>query len=264
MMPARSLAGDDLSHQITELTQTQTQQPVYIRKSLARKLYLEDVTVKTRGIDFLNGCKELQMNKHALLTGSKFPVIQYLGLTIVGSPYQSVPVKTGTNNNPTYFKRITAALNILQDTAPQTLSTIAAVMQRNRGYIIIDNICPTDGGLAFAAFVPRTNPKGYVVIVSSTLLLVPELFNDYDIAAQLVHEIHGHAVEYERRGTTDEAHAFAIQAAFARTVGDDRFLDVNNRTVNINTKIKLKLSRGGTYVKSKPLGVKSKPGVPQP
>ena len=88
-------------------------------------------------------------------------------------------------------------------------------------------------------------------MVLSTLLLAPDLFNDGDIASQLIHEMQGHAVDFYRRGTTDELNAFTQQAHFAKRVGDQKFKDVNNRAINLRTKVKLKLSTTGTYVENK-------------
>ena len=160
-------------------------------------------------------------------------------------------VKTKKNNNDLYFKRLKSAIDLMDRHVPKSFANIQKTMKQNRGYLIIDNICPTKGALAFAAFVPRTRDNHFVVLVSSTLLLVKDLFNDYDIAAQLVHELEGHAVQYYREGRTDEINAFTKQAAFAKAAGNDKFKDVNNRSQNLRTKIKLKLSKTGTYVKSK-------------
>lgn len=222
-----------------------------IHVDAARDLYLEKVRIKSHGIDFMNGCQKAKMNKHKRLPISSVPVIRYKGYTIVGSPYQSVPIKTGKNNNPVYFKRLKGALDIIEKYAPDSFDAISETMKQKNGYIIIDNMCPSDGGLAFAAFVPRKSPEHFVVMVSSTLLLVPDLFNDYDIASQLIHEMEGHAVDFYRRGTTDETNAFTQQARFAERVGNKKFKDVNNRAVNLRTKVKLKLSTTGTYVESK-------------
>lgn len=234
-----------------ELARMQNGQKVYINRSLARNLYLETVTIKSHGVDFLNGCKRSNINKHLQLPDTALPVVRYNAFTIVGSPYQSAPIKTGKNNNELYFKRITDALKIIEKQAPQTYAAISKTMQQNHGYIIIDNICPSDTGLAFAAFIPRPKQDHFIIMLSSTLLLLNELFNEYDIAAQMVHEMQGHAIEFYQTGATDEANAFRAQSAFAQQVGDANFLDVNNRTSNIQTKIKLKLSTSGTYVAPK-------------
>jgi|GEM_PF-3477587 len=245
-------AADLISALNAKLAKVSDGENILINKTLARSLYLEKVKIKSHGIDFLNGCKASKINKHAQLPDASLPVTQYRGFTIVGSPYHSVPIKTGQNNNAVYFKRLMSALKIIEDRAPDTFNVISKTMKRKNGYIIVDNVCPTSGGLAFAAFIPRKSMDRFVVMVSSTLLLLPDMFSDYDIAAQLVHEMEGHAMDFYRRGTTDESHAFTVQAAFAETVGDDRFLDVNNRTVNIKTKVKLMLSSVGTYVDRKP------------
>jgi len=224
---------------------------ILINKAVARSLYMEKNQLKSHGIDFMNGCKKTKINKHKALADKTVQVIKYKGITIVGSPYHSAPIKTGRNNNSVYFKRLKSALDIIEIATPATFQRITDTMRQKRGYIIIDNICPSDGGLAFAAFIPRKTLDHFVVMTSSTLLLLPDMFNDYDIAAQLVHEMEGHAVDYYQRGTTDETNGFSAQAMFAQRVGDGKFLDVNNRASNLRTKVKLKLSTNGSYVESK-------------
>ncbi|MCW8914448.1 MAG: hypothetical protein OQK24_01195 [Magnetovibrio sp.] len=142
-------------------------------------------------------------------------------------------------------------MDIIEQHKPRSFAAIVKTMTQHRGYMIIDNFCPSSGGLAFAAFVPRTKQNNFVVMVSSTLLLLPDMFSDYDVASQLVHEMEGHAVDFYGRGTTDEAHAFTKQAQFATAVGGDKFIDVNNRPTNLEMRIKMKLSSKGTYVESK-------------
>lgn len=246
-----ALSADVFSVLNTELSKAADGQRAFIQKATARNLYLENVKIRSHGVDFFNGCQQAKIDKHAQLPDTSLPVIQYKGIPIVGSPYHSVPIKTGKNNNEIYFKRLTGALKIIENHAPKTFQDIANTIRDKRGYMIVDNVCPSPSGLAFAAFIPRTSQNNFVVMVSSTLLLLPDLFNEYDIASQLIHEMHGHAVDYYRRGTTDETHAFTAQAAFADKVGDQNFIDVNNRAANIRTKVKLKLSTTGTYVKNK-------------
>lgn len=224
---------------------------VRIDKELARNLYLEHVRLRTKGIDFLNGCTEANLDNHRQLPVTTLPALRHKGFTIVGSPYHSVPIKTGKNNNEVYFKRLTGAIDLIEANVPDSFAEISKIMADKRGYIIVENICPTNGNLAFAAFLPRPQEDHFVVMVSSTLLLLPDLFNDYDIAAQLVHEMEGHAVDFYRRGVTDETHAFIVQSKFAERIGDDKFSDVNNRHQNLKTKVHLKLSKSGTYVESK-------------
>lgn len=216
-----------------------------------RDLYLEKVKLKSHGIDFFNGCSANKMNKHQLLPTQSLPVVNYKGIPIVGSPYHSVPVVTKKNNNDLYLDRLKRAIDLIESHQPKNFAKIQRTIRAGRGYLIIDNICPTGGALAYAAFVPRPRERNFVVLVSSTLLLVDDLFSDYDVAAQLVHELEGHAVQYFQEGATDEINAFSKQAAFAKIVGDTKFKDVNNRSQNIKTKIKLKLSTSGTYVKNK-------------
>ncbi len=220
-------------------------------RTSVRALYLENVRIKSHGVDFLNGCKAMKINKHALLSTQSSPAIRYKGISIVGSPYYSAPVKTNKDNNSLYFKRLKLALDIIEKHKPQAFAAIVKTMAQHRGYVIIDNFCPSNGGLAFAAFIPRPKHNNFVVMVSSTLLLLPDMFSDYDVASQLVHEMEGHAVDYYGRGTTDEAHAFTKQAEFAATVGGDKFIDVNNRHANLKMRVKMKLSSKGTYVESK-------------
>ena len=244
-------AADKLATLNAALSKVQDGERVFINKTFARNLYLETMTIKSYGIDFLNGCKQANINKHAQLPDTDFAVVRRHNIIIVGSPFYSVPIKTGANNNVLYIKRIANALHIIKKYTPKTFDAISETMKQNHGYIIIDNVCPSDAGLAFAAFIPRVNQNQFIIMVSSTLLLLPDLFNDYDVAAQLVHEMHGHAVDFYQRGSTDEAHAFTVQSDFAQSVGDEKFLDVNNRTGNLRTRIKLKLSTMGTYVAPK-------------
>lgn len=234
-----------------KLAQKADGESVHISKRVARHLYMENVSLRSHGVDFLNGCAEQNIDKHRHLSADAFPVTHYKDIPIVASPYHSVPIKTGKDNNAVYFQRLSAALNIIEATQPDTFAAIRNTVKINKGYIIIDNMCPSKSGLAYAAFVPRPKLDRFVVMVSSTLLLKDDLFSPYDIAAQLIHEIEGHAIDYYNRGTTDEVHAFTQQAAFAARVGDDKFTDANNRAGNIQAKIRLKLSSTGTYVDSK-------------
>ena len=77
----------------------------------------------------------------------------------------------------------------------------------------------------------------YKLHCDSASFCVSFLFSDYDVAAQLVHEMEGHAVQFFQQGSTDEVNAFTKQAAFAKAVGNNKFIDVNNREQNIKTKI---------------------------
>ena len=217
-----------------------------------RDLYLENIKLKSNGVDFFSGCETQKLNKHKLLPAKTLPIVNYKGIPIVGSPYYSVPVITKKNNNKTYLKRLKRAIDLVETHLPKSFAKIQRTVRAARGYLIIDNFCPTKGALAYAAFIPRPKDRHFVVMVSSTLLLVDELFSDYDVAAQLVHEMEGHAVQFFQQGSTDEVNAFTKQAAFAKAAGDNKFIDVNNREHNIKTKIKLKLSTTGTYVENKP------------
>ncbi|MEG3618517.1 hypothetical protein V5T82_08640 [Magnetovibrio sp. PR-2] len=244
-------AADQIKLLQSKLSQVAQGERAFLDQVSVRDLYLEDVKLKSHGVNFFNGCQEQKLNKHKLLPINDVPVVNYKGIPIVGSPYFSIPVVTKKNNNALYIQRLKRAIDLVETHLPKSFAKIQRTMRAARGYMIIDNICPTQGALAYAAFVPRLKERHFVVLVSSTLLLVDDLFSDYDVAAQLVHEMEGHAVQFFQEGTTDEINAFTKQAAFAQATGNDKFKDVNNRAQNIKSKIKLSLSTTGTYVKNK-------------
>ncbi|MBF0248908.1 MAG: hypothetical protein HQL36_12715, partial [Alphaproteobacteria bacterium] len=81
---------------------------------LSRKLYLEGVDLIQPGVNFFGGCKTLAKDKHELLPGERSPFLVHKGVTIVGSPYHSTPVRTGKDNNPLYFRRLAEALDVIE------------------------------------------------------------------------------------------------------------------------------------------------------
>lgn len=220
----------------------------YIAKKLARSLYLEKAKITQVGGNTFNGCDAAKTNKHKQISNKSVPITQYKGIPIVGSPYYSVKVKKNSNNNKMYLDRFIGALKVIETDTPELFVRLQNLMTQRGGYLIIENFCPKNGGLTLGAFAPLPKRKQFVVMVSSTMLLLPELFNEYDIAATLVHEVIGHGTSYYGNGSLSEFPAFSAQADFAALVGDDKFIDSNNRSINIKYKMKMSLSSSGTYL----------------
>ena len=244
--------GSKLSAALSSLhAQRQPGHDATIPKDLAHQLYLENVTLIQKGANFIDRCKNANKNNHQPLPVDRVPFTLHEGITIIGSPYFSTPVATGKDNNAVYFARLQEALKVIERETPDVFASIRRQMREYNGYLAIGNFCPKNGGLTLGAFVPMKPTNQFAVLISSTLLLLPDMFNAYDIAAILVHEIEGHGADFYRRGVTDELNAFKTQAAFAHKVGDDKFLDVNNRSYNLETKLRLKLSTTGTYTEAR-------------
>lgn len=221
----------------------------FISKDIARHLYLENASIKQHGTDAFGGCEKTQnTNDNRLLPSPTIPVTHYKGIPIVGSPYYPVWVKTDQNNNSAYLDRTVRALQVIERETPNTFANMVRLMTQKGGYLIIKNFCPSNGILTLGAFAAISDSDHFVAMISSTMLLMPELFNDYDIAAALVHEIHGHGTAYYNHGSLSEFPAFTAQAEFASAVGDDKFLDANNMNNNIKAKMKLSLSNTGLYL----------------
>ena len=224
------------------------EQRALIAKNLARKLYLEKSTIKQVGGNTFNGCDTANIDKHRQIQDKQIPITQYKGIPIIGSPYYSVWVKVKENNNKMYLDRFISALKVIEKDTPELFSQLTQLMTEKGGYFIVGNFCPKNGGLTLGAFAPLPRRKQFVVMVSSTLLLMEDLFNPYDIAATVVHEAIGHGIAYYKNGSLSEFPAFAAQADFAAAVGDAQFKDVNNRSSNIRHKMKLSLSNVGHYL----------------
>lgn len=219
-----------------------------IAKNLARNLYLETSTIKQVGGNTFNGCDVANIDKHRQIKDQLIPVTQYKGIPIIGSPYYPVWVKVNENNNKIYLDRFVGALKVIETDTPDLFSKLRRLMSEKGGYFIVGNFCPKNGGLTLGAFAPLPTRNQFVVMVSSTLLLMDDLFNTYDIAATLVHEAIGHGFAYYEKGSLSEFPAFTAQADFAARVGDHQFKDINNKSSNIRYKMKLILSNAGHYL----------------
>ncbi|PCI41315.1 MAG: hypothetical protein COB46_04130 [Rhodospirillaceae bacterium] len=224
------------------------EQRAWVDKDLARHLYLEKSTIKQVGGNTFNGCDTANIDKHKQIQNKQIPVTQYKGIPIIASPYYSVWVKVNDNNNKMYLDRFISALKVIENDTPELFLQMRQLMSDKGGYFIVGNFCPKNGGLTLGAFAPLPGRKQFVVMVSSTLLLMEDLFNPYDIAATLVHEAIGHGTAYYEDGSLSEFPAFSAQADFAAIVGDAQFNDVNNRSSNIRHKMKLSLSNAGHYL----------------
>jgi hypothetical protein len=220
----------------------------FIAKKLARTLYLEKASIVQVGGNTFNGCETANTDKHKQIGETSIPITQYKGIPIVGSPYYPVWVKVKKNNNAVYLDRFISALKVIEQDTPELFSKLTDLMKKHGGYLIIENFCAKNGGLTLGAFAPLPDRKQFVVMISSTMLLMPDLFNDYDIAATLVHEVIGHGTSYYGNGSLSEFPAFAAQAEFAALVGDDKFNDNNNRSLNIKHKMRMSLSNNGQYL----------------
>lgn len=224
------------------------EQRTLIAKNLARNLYLEKSTIKQVGGNTFNGCETANIDQHKQIHDKRIPVTQYKGVPIIGSPYYSVWVQVNDNNNNKYLNRLISALKVIETDTPELFSQLTQLVAEKGGYFIVGNFCPKNGGLTLGAFAPLPRRKQFVVMVSSTLLLMEDLFNPYDIAATLVHEAIGHGTAFYKDGSLSEFPAFAAQADFAAAVGDAQFRDVNNKSTNIRHKMKLSLSNAGHYL----------------
>lgn len=225
-----------------------TGEQAFIAKKLARALYLEKASIVQVGGNTFNGCDTANTDKHKQIGDAAIPITQYKGIPIVGSPYYPVWVKVKKNNNRVYLDRFVSALKVIETDTPALFAKLTQLMKAHGGYLIIENFCAKNGGLTLGAFAPLPDRKQFVVMVSSTMLLMPELFNDYDIAATLVHEVIGHGTSYYGNGSLSEFPAFTAQAEFAALVGDDKFNDNNNRSSNIKHKMRMSLSNAGQYL----------------
>ena len=244
-----SLAGDGVVAPLIKLLNfPRDGQKRYIAKKMARILYLEKASIVQVSGNSFDGCASSKTDQFKQIAATSVPILQYKGIPIVRSPYYPAWVKVNSNNNGLYLDRLQGALKVIEDETPKIFSRLQKMFQTHGGYLIIGNFCPKNGGLTMGAFAPLPKAKQFVVMVSSTLLLFPEMFNEYDIAATLVHEAVGHGTAYYNTGSLSEFPAFAAQADFAALVGNDKFIDNNNRSSNIKYKMKMNLSNVGHYL----------------
>lgn len=247
-----SFAAEQRQHVLSPIAKlinfAQDGQRSSISKDIARSLYLEKASIVQVGGNTFNGCATSKTDQHKQIAAKSVPITQYKGIPIVGSPYYPVWVKVNANNNSIYLDRFIAALKVIETDTPELFARLQTLVKKHGGYLIIGNFCPKNGGLTLGAFAPLPKAKQFVVMVSSTMLLLPDMFNAYDIAATLVHEVIGHGIAYYGNGSLSEFPAFQAQADFAALVGDTKFIDNNNRSSNIKHKMKMSLSNNGQYL----------------
>lgn len=229
-----------LSDQVDEKT-------VMLNRETARTYYLEGLNQR-KGMDGSALCTN--DGKDSLITETSVPATSYKSIPILGSPYPaSAPYKETADINDAYLRETLKALKVIESRTPEIFEEISSVFKKIGGYITFRNFC-TDDGLTLARFnaLSGGGDKFFTVMLSSSLVMFPEFFNEFDIASALVHEAHGHAVEYYQTGSTSEDKAFTAQIKFAELVGDDKFMDSRHTSENLKFKIRMSLTVFGDYV----------------
>lgn len=218
-------------------------------RKTARSFYLEEMTRRNNWGDS-DFCTRDRGDR--LISQSWVPVAGYKGIIILGSPYSAdSPGKKAANINDVFVRETLNAIKAIDSQAPRVFKEMSESFRKNGGYVTLQNFCD-DNGLTYGKFNAMSSHDStfFMVMLSSTLFLHPEFFNEFDIASTLVHEVHGHARGHYINGETTEAEAFTTQMKFAALVGDDKFLDVGHKSGNLKFRIKMTLSNTGGYVEN--------------
>jgi len=218
-----------------------------ISTDLARRIYFEGSSYRTREQ------YECEPNTYyALRSKPTVPVLVFDGIPVIGSPYLRYPDKS--DQSEAFLRKIEKALQILKTQAPKLFArTKAAMTEGQSGFMIIEN-CMNKVGTVASASEKKIEGQHFVLITLSTDFSF-DLFNEYDLADLIAHEI-AH-VENLSHGGGDKTELTSLETEleFADTIGDQRLLGVLAKRINIELWAKNQLTIDGRYSSSAAGGV---------